>query len=161
VALAVCVLCVACVVRFGLSGRTAVALLFCAVLVVLAAVDLERRIIPNRIVLPATLAVLGAQLALYPDRALEWIVASLAAALFLFLPLLLFPSGMGMGDVKLALLLGAALGASVATALVVAVLAAFLAALVLLVRGGIAARKTAFAFGPFLAFGGIVALFLA
>ncbi len=159
--LAVLLLSGACFLRFGISGRAGVAWVFCAVLAVLAAIDLERRIIPNRIVLPATLGILGAQLALHPDRAFEFVVASLGAALFFFLPLLVYPSGMGMGDVKLALFLGAGLGASVVTALAVGILGAFVVALFLLFRGGMAARKTAFAFGPFLALGGIVALFLA
>jgi leader peptidase (prepilin peptidase)/N-methyltransferase len=129
------------------------------VLVVLAAIDLERRVIPNRIVLPATGLILATQIALSPDRALEWIAAALGAALFLLLPLLIYPSGMGMGDVKLALLLGAGLGWGVVPALFVGLMAAFVAAVVVLVRGGLAARKTALPFGPFLALGGLVALF--
>jgi leader peptidase (prepilin peptidase)/N-methyltransferase len=129
------------------------------VLVVLAAIDLERRIIPNRIVLPATGLILATQIALSPDQAFEWVAAALGAALFLLLPLLIYPSGMGMGDVKLALLLGAGLGWAVVPALFVGLMAAFVAAVVVLVRGGLAARKTALPFGPFLAFGGLVALF--
>jgi leader peptidase (prepilin peptidase)/N-methyltransferase len=129
------------------------------VLVVLAAIDLERRIIPNRIVLPATGLILATQIALSPDGAFEWVAAAVGAALFLLLPLLIYPSGMGMGDVKLALLLGAGLGWAVVPALFVGLMAAFVAAVVVLVRGGLAARKTALPFGPFLAFGGLVALF--
>jgi leader peptidase (prepilin peptidase)/N-methyltransferase len=130
------------------------------VLVVLAAIDLERRIIPNRIVLPAVVLILAAQIALSPDRALEWTAASLGAALFLLLPLLVYPSGMGMGDVKLALLLGAGLGWAIVPALVAGLFAAFIVALVVLVRGGLAARKTALPFGPFLVLGALFALFL-
>jgi leader peptidase (prepilin peptidase) / N-methyltransferase len=133
---------------------------FAAVLVILAAIDLERRIIPNRIVVPAAMLILIAQIALNPDRALEWTAAGLGAALFLFLPLLVYPNGMGMGDVKLALLLGVGLGWTIVPALVVALLAAFVVALVVLARGGLAARKTALPFGPFLALGALVALFL-
>jgi leader peptidase (prepilin peptidase)/N-methyltransferase len=130
------------------------------VLVVLAAIDLERRIIPNRIVLPAVVLILAAQIALSPDRALEWTAASLGAALFLLLPLLVYPSGMGMGDVKLALLLGAGLGWAIVPALVAGLVAAFIVALVVLVRGGLAARKTALPFGPFLVLGALFGLFL-
>jgi leader peptidase (prepilin peptidase)/N-methyltransferase len=130
------------------------------VLVVLAAIDLERRIIPNRIVLPAVVLILAAQIALSPDRALEWTAASLGAALFLLLPLLVYPSGMGMGDVKLALLLGAGLGWAIVPALVAGLFAAFIVALVVLVRGGLAARKTALPFGPFLVLGALFGLFL-
>jgi leader peptidase (prepilin peptidase)/N-methyltransferase len=160
VAVAGAILAIACFERFGLSGRAVVATSFAVVLVVLAAIDLERRIIPNRIVLPAVVLILAAQIALSPDRALEWTAAALGAALFLLLPLLVYPSGMGMGDVKLALLLGAGLGWAIVPALVAGLFAAFIVALVVLVRGGLAARKTALPFGPFLVFGALFALFL-
>jgi leader peptidase (prepilin peptidase) / N-methyltransferase len=103
--------------------------------------------------------ILVAQVALSPDRALEWVLASVGAALFLLLPLLVYPKGMGMGDVKLALLLGAGLGLSVVPALVVGLLAGFVGAVIVLVVRGPAARKLAMPFVPFLAFGGLVALF--
>jgi leader peptidase (prepilin peptidase) / N-methyltransferase len=148
-----------CFYRFGLGTEAVVASCFAVVLVLLATIDLERRVIPNRIVLPATGLILVTQIALSPDRALEWVAAALGAALFLLLPLLIYPSGMGMGDVKLALLLGAGLGWAVVPALFVGLMAAFVAAVVVLVRGGLAARKTALPFGPFLALGGLVALF--
>jgi len=81
------------------------------------------------------------------------------AALFLLLPLLVYPAGMGMGDVKLAAFLGAALGRDVLDAFVVAFFAVAAVAVVILVREGSTARKRAIAFGPFLAAGGIAALF--
>ena len=145
--------------RFGFSGRAFVAAFVAACLVVLSAIDVERRILPDRIVLPATVIVLAAQVALYPDRALEWVLASLGASLFLFLALVAYPRGMGMGDVKLALLLGAALGKTVVVGLMIGMLAATGAALVLFARHGLAARKMAIPFGPFLAFGALIALF--
>jgi leader peptidase (prepilin peptidase)/N-methyltransferase len=150
----------ACFARFGLSAHAIVATCFAVVVLVLAAIDIERRIVPNRIVIPAAGAILVAQIAVSPDRALEWTAAALGAALFLLLPLLVYPSGMGMGDVKLALLLGAGLGWAVVPAFVLALLAAFLVALVALARGGLAARKTALPFAPFLALGALVALFI-
>jgi leader peptidase (prepilin peptidase) / N-methyltransferase len=149
-----------CFVRFGLSPEAIVAACFGAVVLLLAAIDFEWRIIPNRIVVPATAAILVAQIAISPDRALEWPAAALGAALFLLLPLLVYPSGMGMGDVKLALLLGAGLGWAVVPAFVVGLLAAFVAAVVVLARGGLSARKTALPFAPFLALGALVALFV-
>jgi leader peptidase (prepilin peptidase)/N-methyltransferase len=151
------VLVVACGLRFGLTADAVVAAFFCAVLVVISAIDIERRIVPNRIVLPATVVVLIAQTLLHPS--IEWVLAAFCAALFLFLPALIYPAGLGMGDVKLALLLGAMLGRNVAVALMVGLLAAFLPSLVLLVTKGSAARKMALPFAPFLALGGIVALF--
>jgi prepilin signal peptidase PulO-like enzyme (type II secretory pathway) len=146
--------------RFGASGRFAVAAFLIPVLCVLAAIDLAERRLPNRIVLPAAAIVLTAQVAISPDRALEWTLAALGGALILLLPLLVLRSGVGMGDVKLMLLLGAALGAAVVTGFLVASLAAGAYAVVLLARGGADARRTAFAFGPFLVFGALVALFL-
>jgi leader peptidase (prepilin peptidase)/N-methyltransferase len=146
-------------VRFGFGPRAVVGAFFAAVLVVLSVVDLEERRIPNRIVLPATAVVLAAQVGFFPERALEWVVASLAAALFLLLPLLVYPGGMGMGDVKMALLLGAALGQAVVVALLVGTLVPGVLAAILLASRGAAARKTALPYGPFLALGGLVALF--
>jgi leader peptidase (prepilin peptidase)/N-methyltransferase len=146
--------------RFGWTAHAVVASCFAVIVLALAAIDIERRIVPNRIVLPATAIILAAQVALSPDRTLEWTAAALGAALFLLLPLLIYPSGMGMGDVKLALLLGAGLGWAVVPAFVVGLLAAFVAAVVVLARGGLSARKTALPFVPFLAAGALVALFV-
>jgi leader peptidase (prepilin peptidase) / N-methyltransferase len=89
----------------------------------------------------------------------EWALAGVGAALFLFLAALAYPGGMGMGDVKLALLLGFALGRTVPVALLVGMISALVPAVVLYARHGSAARKMRIPFGPFLAFGGVVALF--
>jgi leader peptidase (prepilin peptidase)/N-methyltransferase len=153
------VLVAACFLRFGLSFEALLASFFVAVLVVLSAIDVQERILPNAIVLPATAVVLAAQLALAPERWLEWLLAPLGAALFLFVAHLLNPRGMGMGDVKLCLLLGVALGQLVVVALFVGLLAALAPALVVVLRRGRAARGAGIPFGPFLAVGAIVALF--
>jgi leader peptidase (prepilin peptidase)/N-methyltransferase len=147
-------------VQFGPSARALGAAFLLCVVAALAIVDLEQRRIPNRIVLPATAAVLAAQIALDPRRTPELLAISLAAGLFFCLPMFVSPGGMGMGDVKLAVLLGAALGQAVVLAIAVAVLASFLVAVALLTRDGAAARKSAIAFGPFLALGAAVAIFL-
>ena len=153
-------LAVASVIRFGLSGRAIVDSIFAAALVLLTAIDLERRLIPNLIVLPATALILALQIALFPDRTLEWFLASLGAALFFLIPALIFPAGLGMGDVKLAALLGAALGKSVVAAIFVGVLSAALVSLAILAREGLGARKKAIPYGPFLALGGVVVMLL-
>ncbi len=147
----------ACFVAFGLSGEAFVASFFCVVLVVLSAIDLTHRIVPNRIVLPAALVVLVAQTALEPSP--EWALGALGAAGFLFAAALAYPAGMGMGDVKLALLLGAMLGRTVSVGLMVGMVAALVPSVVLLARHGSAARKMGIPFAPFLAFGALVALF--
>jgi leader peptidase (prepilin peptidase) / N-methyltransferase len=146
-----------CVLAFGLSGRMVVAALFCAVLVAISAIDLTHRIIPNRIVLPAFVVVLAAQTLLEPSP--EWALAALGASGFLFLAVLIHPAGMGMGDVKLALLMGAMLGKTVPVALMLGMLAALVPAVFLLARHGSKARKMGIPFGPFLAFGSVIALF--
>jgi leader peptidase (prepilin peptidase)/N-methyltransferase len=157
VELVTALLVVGCVVAFGVTLEALVAAFFCAVLVAISAIDIEHRIIPNKIVLPATVIVLAANTALEPS--LEWAVAALGCSLFLFLAVLAYPAGMGMGDVKLALLLGAALGRTAPVALMVGMLAALVPVAVLFALHGKAARKMAIPFGPFLAFGGVVALF--
>jgi leader peptidase (prepilin peptidase) / N-methyltransferase len=147
----------ACVLEFGLSGRMVVAAFFCAVLVAVSAIDLTHRIIPNRIVIPAFAGVLVAQTLLEPS--VEWALAALAASGFLFLAVLAYPAGMGMGDVKLALLMGAALGKSVGVALMLGMFFALVPAVFLFARHGSKARKMGIPFGPFLALGSVVALF--
>jgi leader peptidase (prepilin peptidase) / N-methyltransferase len=159
VELATALLVVGCFARFGSTGDAVVAAYFCAALVVLSAIDAERRILPDLIVLPSWGIVLVANIALHPERAVEYVVASLGASLFLFLALLAYPKGMGMGDVKLALLLGAMLGKSVAVGMMMGMLAALVYSTMLFARHGLGARKMAIPFGPFLAFGAIVALF--
>jgi prepilin signal peptidase PulO-like enzyme (type II secretory pathway) len=159
VELATALLVAAVFAHFGLRGEAFVAAFFVACLVVLSAIDIEHRILPDVIVLPATAIVLAAQIALSPERTVEWTLAAVGAAGFLFLALLAYPRGMGMGDVKLALLMGAALGKPVAVAMMLGMVTALAVGVALLARHGSAARKTAIPFGPFLAAGSIVAVF--
>jgi leader peptidase (prepilin peptidase)/N-methyltransferase len=139
--------------------RALVAAFAATVLIVLAATDLQRGIIPNRIVLPAAAIVLVAQVVLFPGQASEWVLAAILAALVLLIPQLLGRGWMGMGDVKLALLLGATLGWAVLGAVALAFLCVFPVALALLIRRGAAARKMTIPFGPFLSLGALIVLF--
>jgi leader peptidase (prepilin peptidase) / N-methyltransferase len=157
VELVTALLLVGCVLRFGLSARAAVEAFFCAALVVVSATDLSHRIVPNRVVLPAAAVVLAGQTAI--DASPEWAIGALGASGFLFLAVLAYPKGMGMGDVKLALLMGAALGRTVTVALMLGMIFALMPSIVLLARHGAAARKMAIPFAPFLALGSVVALF--
>src|ERR671922_83169 len=129
----------------------------CAALVAISATDLEHRIVPNRIVVPAAAVVLVAQTALHPSP--EWALGALGASGFLLLAALVHPAGMGMGDVKLALLMGAALGRVVPVALLVGMVAALFPSLVLFTRHGARARKMGIPLAPFLAVGTVVGLF--
>jgi len=146
-----------CGLKFGFSWDFLVAASFCAVLVAISATDLERRIIPNRIVLPATVVLFAAQTIL--DPSVEWLAAGLGAAAFFLIAALAYPGGMGMGDVKLALLLGVVLGRTVPVALLAGMLAALVPSFVLLAKHGRAGRKMTIPFGPFLSLGGVLALF--
>ena len=136
-------------------------LMLIAVLVPVALIDLEYRIIPNKITLPAAIAAVVAGLILQASAVPEQLIAGAAAGGFLLLFALAYPRGMGMGDVKLAAVLGLYLGRSVGVALLVGVLAGTLVGIGVMARVGMAkGRKTAVPFGPFLALGGIVALFI-
>lgn len=147
---------VACVAVWGVSAYAALAAGFCAVLVVLSVIDVNHGIVPNRIVVAAAGVVLVAHTAI--DPSLSWLAWALAAAGGLFLVVLAYPKGLGMGNVKLALLLGAMLGASV-IALMLGLFAAVVPAAVLVSRHGSSARKMGVPLVPFLALGAIVALF--
>jgi len=151
------VLVVSCVVAFGFTPYAALAAAFCCVLVVLSVIDAQHRIVPNRIVIPSAAAVVVAHTAIDPSP--TWALWALGAAGGLFLVVLAYPKGLGMGDVKLALLLGAMLGASVCVALMIGFFAALVPAVVLMARHGGAARKMGVPLVPFLAFGSVVALF--
>lgn len=136
----------------------ALGLVFVTVLVAVTLTDLERRIIPNKIlivaaVLAVAIAALGDPASL-PERA----IAAAAAGGLLFAAALAYPRGMGLGDVKLAATMGLFLGRNVGPALLVALLAGSLVGLAIIGREGAAARKRAIPFGPFLALGGIVGL---
>jgi leader peptidase (prepilin peptidase)/N-methyltransferase len=147
---------VACVLAFGATAYAALASFFVIVLVTLSAADLRYRLVPNRIVIPAAAVVLVAHTAIDPSP--EWLLGALGASTFLLAAALAYPKGLGMGDVKVALLLGAMLGRNVALALMIGFLAALVPSLVLFARHGSSARKMAIPLVPFLAIGGVVAL---
>jgi len=120
-------------------------------------IDLEHHLIPNRIVVPSAAVVLGGHTLIDPSP--EWAIAAVAAFAALLIVALIKPGAMGMGDVKLCLLLGAMLGRDVAVALLLGFVAAMLPSLYLYARHGKAAGKMAIPLGPFLALGSAIALF--
>jgi leader peptidase (prepilin peptidase)/N-methyltransferase len=139
-------------------------LVFLAVLVVVSEIDLEFRLIPNVIVLPAAAIGLASMIALYPERWYEFLAASLGSAAFLFIIAEIYErirgmSGLGMGDVKLALCMGAFLGWSVIPALFIGFVLGAVIGVAIMARGK-GDMKTAIPFGPFLAAGGVIGLFL-
>jgi leader peptidase (prepilin peptidase) / N-methyltransferase len=146
--------------RYGFTPAGVVAAFASVVLVVLSQTDLESHRLPNRIVLPAAAVILAARLVTAPAHWAAWLGAALGVAGFLLVFALAWPAGLGMGDVKLGLLLGAALGAAVMPALLLGTLAGAAAAIVVLVRDGLGARGRALPYGPFLAFGAIATFLL-
>lgn len=157
VTVACAVLGAACGLVYGFGLTALAAALFCWILVVITRTDLEHRLIPDAIVLPGAALVLV--LRTIDDPSVEWVLSALGAGLVLFVIVLAYPKGMGMGDVKLSAFLGAGLGLSVIVAMFVGFFAAFVPAAVLMARQGKEARRQAIPLGPFLALGGIVALF--
>jgi leader peptidase (prepilin peptidase)/N-methyltransferase len=151
------VLIAACVLVFGVTLEAAAAIVFVSSLVVVTATDLERRVVPNQVVLPATAIVFALRMLEQPS--IEWPLAGLLAAAFLLAAALAKPGGMGMGDVKLALLMGVALGRTVPVALFLGMVAAMVTSVVLFARHGRAARKMKIPLAPFLALGAVIALF--
>jgi prepilin signal peptidase PulO-like enzyme (type II secretory pathway) len=143
--------------RFGLVWRLPLAWFFIAVMIVIAFIDWDLMIIPNKIVLPAAVIGLGASIALDPDRWWVYVVAAVGAALFLFILALIWPGGMGMGDVKLALFMGAVLGSMVIAAMFLAFLFGAIVGLIL-IASKLKTRKDAIPFGPYLALGSVLAL---
>ena len=147
----------ACFAVFGFSVEALVNALAVGVLVAVTVTDLERRIVPNRIIVPALAVALVVQTV--RDPSIEWIVASLAAGGFYLIAALIYPAGLGMGDVKLAAFLGAWLGAPVIVALFAGSILALLPAAVIIAMRGKEARKVGIPFAPFLAGGAVIALF--
>jgi leader peptidase (prepilin peptidase)/N-methyltransferase len=147
-------------VSYPVGGAGAIATFVAAVLVVIAVIDARSFRIPNLIVLPSTAIVLAADVALNPDRAAEFGLATLMAGVALLIPNLINSNWMGMGDVKLGMLLGAALGWGVVGALEIAFVAVLPVALVVRLRGGRGARDAVLPFGPFMAFGALIVLIL-
>jgi leader peptidase (prepilin peptidase)/N-methyltransferase len=139
-------------------GELALGLSLCAVLVIVTLTDLERRVIPNAVVLTGAVIAVGIAAASDPSSLAARAIASAAAGGFLFAAAVAYPRGMGMGDVKLAAMMGLYLGRAVAPALLVAIAAGAIVGIALMLRDGAGARKTAVPFGPFLALGGVVGL---
>ena len=146
--------------HFGLHGRALVGAVFCPALVLLAAIDIEHKLLPNMIILPATLAVGLIVAASTPGDFVAHLLAGLALGGFFFAFAAFFPGSLGMGDAKLGFLLGLALGSKTLGATLIAVATLLVAALYVLARRGASARKDALPFGPFLALGGILGFFL-
>ncbi len=139
-------------------AEAAIGLVFVTVLAIVTLTDLERRIIPNKVLIAGAVLCLAIAVPTDPAGLPERAIAAAGAGGLLFLVVLAYPAGMGLGDVKLAATMGLFLGRAIAPAILVALLAGSVVGLVLIARHGARARKMAIPFGPFLALGGVVGL---
>jgi len=153
-------LCVGAVLAGGNTATIVLNVTFILLLVPIALIDVEHRVIPNRLTALGAILALTIGTALDPSGEPERLIAGMAAGGTLLIAALAYPGGMGMGDVKLAGVMGLFLGSAVAPAMLLALFAGVLfGALIVARKGTLVARKTAVPFGPFLAFGSLVAIF--
>ena len=142
----------------GVDTDLVLELPFAAMLIAVAGIDLEHRIIPNKIVVPMAVFGIAATAAVRPDFLVEALIGGAAAFTFMLVIALVHPKGMGMGDVKLAGVMGVFLGLSVVPALLLGFLSGSVVGMAVIAKHGAAGRKRGVPFAPFLALGGLVAL---
>jgi leader peptidase (prepilin peptidase) / N-methyltransferase len=153
-------LCALVVIAKGADEDALLGLALVLLLVPVTLIDLDHRIIPNKLMLVGAIVAPALVLATAPDHLVEHLVAGVAAGGFFLLAVLAYPRGMGMGDVKLAAVLGLFLGRAVGPAVFIALISGTLVGAAVIARKGAReGRKTAVPFGPFLALGAVVALF--
>jgi leader peptidase (prepilin peptidase)/N-methyltransferase len=151
---------VAVVLAKGADRDAWMGLAFVLLLVPITLIDLDHRIIPNKLTLLGAVVAPGILLLTDPSSLTEHLIAAAAAGGFLFIAWMAYPSGMGMGDVKLAGVMGLFLGRAIAPAMFAAlIVGSLVGALIIARKGAKEGRKTAIPFGPYLAFGGLVGLF--
>jgi leader peptidase (prepilin peptidase)/N-methyltransferase len=133
---------------------------FVTLLVPITLIDLEYHIIPNVLSGIGAVAAVALVLIFDSDSIVEHLIAALAAGGFFLLAALVYPAGMGMGDVKLAAVMGLFLGRAVAPAIFAALIAGTVVGGLVMARFGMQeGRKKGIPFGPWLAFGSLVGLF--
>src|ERR1700710_1442760 len=146
------------IVEWDDPALIAIDFVFVTMLAAITLTDLERRIIPNKILLVGVALCLAIAAAADPAGLPERAIAAAAPGGPVFAVVLAYPKGMGLGDVKLTATMGLFLGRAVAPAILIALLAGSIVGLALIARHGQRARKMAIPFGPFLAFGGVVGM---
>jgi leader peptidase (prepilin peptidase) / N-methyltransferase len=147
------------VIVVGTDADVWLALAFVLLLVPVTVIDIDFRIIPNKLMIAGAIAAPAILALTRPDAIPEHLLAAFAAGGFLLAAAVAYPAGMGIGDVKLAFVMGLFLGREVGAAMLVALLAGSIVGIAIMARKGAAeGRKTAIPFGPFLAFGGLVGL---
>jgi leader peptidase (prepilin peptidase)/N-methyltransferase len=153
-------LCALVVVAKGADEDAILGIVLVLLLVPVTLIDLDHRLIPNKITYPGAVVAVALVALLDPDSLVEHLIAGVAAGGFLLVAAIVQPKGMGMGDVKLAFVLGLFLGRAVAPAIFAALIAGSLIGAIIIARVGVKqGRKAGIPFGPWLAFGGLVGLF--
>jgi leader peptidase (prepilin peptidase)/N-methyltransferase len=151
-------LCVLVVLVKGIEPEALLGIVFVLLLVPITLIDLDHGIIPNKLTLLGSVLGFALVALFFTDDLVEHIVAAALAGGFLLIAAFVYPSGMGMGDVKLAFVMGLFLGRAVAPAMFVAFFAGSVVGVAIMARYGAEARKRTIPFGPWLAFGGAVGL---
>jgi leader peptidase (prepilin peptidase) / N-methyltransferase len=147
------------VVVVGPNEDVWLGLAFVLLLVPVTVIDIDFRIIPNKLMILGTVVALAILALTRPGDIPEHVIAGVAAGGFLLIAAIAYPGGMGMGDVKLAFVMGLFLGRDVGVAMLAGLLAgSLIGAAVIARKGAKEGRKTAIPFGPFLALGGLVGL---
>lgn len=147
------------VVVIGPNEQVWLGLAFVLLLVPVTVIDFDFRIIPNKLMILGAVVALAILALTRPGSVPEHLIAAVAAGGFLLVAAIAYPGGMGMGDVKLAFVMGLFLGRDVGVAMLVALVAGSLVGVAIMARKGAAeGRKTAIPFGPFLALGGVAGL---
>ena len=153
-------LCAACVLALGADEDAIIGIVFVLLLVPITLIDLDHRIIPNVLTGLGSILAIALVAALQTDELVGHLIAAAAAGGFFLVAAILKPGGMGMGDVKLAGMMGLFLGRAVGPAIFAALIGgSVLGAIIVARTGSKEGRKTAIPFGPWLAFGGLVGLF--
>jgi leader peptidase (prepilin peptidase) / N-methyltransferase len=153
-------LCAACVVRFGADSDVWSPLVLVLLLIPVTLIDLDHTIIPNPLMLIGAVAAIALVVAFDSDALVTHLIAAAAAGGFFLVAAIVYPAGMGMGDVKLAGVLGLFLGRAVAPAIFAALFFGTIVGAAIMARMGVKeGRKQGIPFGPWLAAGGLVGLF--
>jgi leader peptidase (prepilin peptidase)/N-methyltransferase len=153
-------LCAACVLRFGADSDVWLPLVFVLLLVPITLIDLDHHIIPNVLTAIGAVAAVALVLAFDSDSIVEHLIAAAAAGGFFLLSAIVYPAGMGMGDVKLAGVMGLFLGRAVIPAIFAALIFGTIIGGIVMARYGMQeGRKKGIPFGPWLAAGSLVGLF--
>src|SRR6187397_1474289 len=113
-------LCALVVIVKGAEAEAIIGIVLVLMLVPITLIDLDTHTIPNKITYPGFVLGIVLVAVLTPGELVESLIASAAAGGFLFVAWFLYPRGMGLGDVKLAFVLGIYLGRAVAPAMFVA-----------------------------------------